>query len=197
VLILTITLLLIPRLAALPDSPKHSPPTDADVRPCKVATATAKSRKETNRNKQKNVQDTPEAGTHACLEAHSTSLDIQEYLQAYTREQKWSIGDERVAEDNWTFTRILESKELLSATKNDSGNSHVTWTSGKALVKVRTEELEGGFTRVSISAGFVGYGQNPDQFATQKQSWPLDSNGALESQLISALETHFRSLHQD
>jgi hypothetical protein len=197
VLILTITLLLVPRLAALPGSSKHSLPTGVEVRPCKTATATAKSRKETSRNKQKNVQDTPEGGTNACLEAHSTPLDIQEYLQAYAREEKWNVADERVAEDTWTFARILERKDLLSATKSNSSNSQVAWTSGKALVKVRTEELEGGFTRVSISAGFVGYGQNADRFAPQRQSWPLDSNGALEAQLISALETHFRSLHQD
>jgi hypothetical protein len=167
------------------------------VRPCNIATAPAKSRKKTGRNKQKNVQDASDAGTHACLEAHSTSLDIQEYLQAYAREQKWNIAEERVADDTWTFARILEKKDLLSTTKSNPSNSHVAWTSGKSLVKVRTEELEGGFTRVSISAGFVGYGQNADQFATQRQSWPLDSNGALESQLISALETHFRSLRQD
>jgi hypothetical protein len=128
---------------------------------------------------------------------HATSLDIQEYLQAYAREEKWNISDERVAEDTWTFVRILERKDLLSATKSDSSNSHVAWTSGKALVKVRTEELEGGFTRVSVSAGFVGYGQNADQFATQRYSWPLDSNGTLEAQFISALETHFRSLHEN
>lgn len=196
-LILPIALLLVPRSVMLPDFPKHSPPASIDVRPCKIATATAKSRKETSRNKQKNVQDTPEAATNACLEVHSTSLDIQEYLQAYAREQKWNIADERASEDTWTFVRYLESKELLSATKSNPSNSRVTWTSGKALVKVRTEELEGGFARVSISAGFVGYGQNADQFAPPRQSWPLDSNGALESQFISALETHFRSLHQD
>jgi hypothetical protein len=197
VLILTITLLLVPRLAALPDPLNHNPPTGADVRPCNIATVTTKSRKETSRNKQKNVQDTPGPGTNACLEVRSASLDIQEYLQAYAREQKWNIADERVAEDTWTFARILESKELLSATKSNSGNSRMAWTSGKALVKVWTEELEGGFTRVSISASFVGYGQNADQFATQRQSWPLDSNGSLEAQLISALETHFRTLRQD
>jgi hypothetical protein len=191
------TLLLVPRLAPLPDPLKHSPPTGADVRPCNIATAPAKSRKETSRNKQKDAQDTPGPGTNACLEVRSASLDIQEYLQAYAREQKWNIADERVADDTWTFARIVESKELLSATKSNSSNSHVAWTSGKALVKVWTEELEGGFTRVSISAGFVGYGQNADHFAPQRQSWPLDSNGTLEAQLISALETHFRSLHED
>jgi hypothetical protein len=197
VLILTMTLLLVPRLTALPDSPKHRPPTGTDVRPCNITTAAAKSRKETSRNKQKNVQDTPGPGTNACLEVRSTSLDIQEYLQAYAREQKWNIADERVADDTWTSVRILEKKDLLSTTKSNSSNFRVAWTSGKALVKVRAEELEGGFTRVSISAGFVGYGQNADQFATQRQSWPLDSNGTLESQLTSALETHFRSLRQD
>ena len=196
-LILTIAMLLVPRLVTLPDFPKHSPPAGVDVRPCKIATATAKSRKETSRNKQKNIQDTPEAAANACLEVHTTSLDIQEYLQAYAREQKWNIADERVSEDTWTFVRNLESRDLLSATKSDPSNSRVTWTSGKALVKVQTEELEGGFTRVYISAGFVGYGQNADQFAPPRQSWPLDSNGALESQLISALETHFRSLRSD
>jgi hypothetical protein len=71
----------------------------------------------------------------------------------------------------------------------------VNWTDGKAIVQVRTRELDGGFSRVEISARFQGSGQNVDRFAPPRDSWDLESNGALEKNLIAALEAHVKSLH--
>ena len=40
-----------------------------------------------------------------------------------------------------------------------------------------------------------GHGENADHFAPPQDTWELNSNGTLESAIISALETHFQSLH--
>ena len=167
------------------------------TRPCSMVPAAAASKpsKRTSRNKRKNSGETVSIPPTRCLEVLSAGLDIQEYLQTYIRDQKWQLDDEHVAEDAWTFYRNLGKDELLSATKSDANNLRVTWTSGKAFFQVRTAELAGGFTRVSISASFQGYGENLDHFAPPRESWPLNSNGTLEAQLLYALDTHLKSLH--
>jgi hypothetical protein len=163
-------------------------PPNTAARPCKIAPDTSKPSKEAKKNGKKRLGD-----VDGCLEVHSTTLEVQEYLQAYGREQKWNLGDEHVADDVWTFSRKLERDELLRYTQNDANSERVDWSSGLAFVQVKTAELVEGFVRVQIAARFQGYGQSLDRFAPQKEFWPLSSNGSVERQLISALEVHFKN----
>lgn len=162
-------------------------PPNTVTRPCKIVPDTSKPSKEAKKNGKKRL-----GNVDGCLEVRSTTLDVQEYLQAYGREQKWNLSDEHVAEDAWTFTRKLEREELLRYAQNDASTARVNWTSGVTFVQVKTAELEEGFVRVQITARFQGYGQSLDRFAPQKEFWPLISNGSVERQLISALEIHFK-----
>jgi hypothetical protein len=165
----------------------------AVVRPCPTLPVNSKpARKE--KTKRKGAADSNEAPP-ACLEAKASSLDIQEFLQSFIREQKWSIGEEKVAEDAWTFFRYLDKDELLRFADVGPFAGRVNWTEGKAFVKVNTVDAGGGFTRVLITARFEGHGQNADLFAPPQESWKLTSNGSLEKSLVSSLETHFQSLH--
>jgi hypothetical protein len=163
------------------------------ARPCDSNPAGSKRKKGTN--KSRNQKPGGESGSAAstCVEVHSTALDVQEYLQAQGREEKWNLGDEHVAEDAWTFSRKLERDELVRFTKQDANVERVNWTSGAAFVQVNTLELDDGFVRVQISSRFEGYGQSADRFAPPRESWPLSSNGALENQLISVLGKHFKN----
>jgi hypothetical protein len=163
-------------------------PLNTATRPCKIAPDTSKPSKEAKKNGKKRLGD-----VDGCLEVRSTTLDVQEYLQAYGREQKWNLSDEHVAEDVWTFSRKLERDELLRYTQNDANTGRVNWSSGLVFVQVKTAELDEGFVRVQIAARFQGYGQSLDRFAPQKEFWPLSSNGSVERQLISALEIHFKN----
>lgn len=174
-------------LAAQVSARNWKPPNTA-TRPCKIVPDTSKPSKEAKKNGKKRLGD-----ADGCLEVHSTTLEVQEYLQAYGREQKWNLSDEHVAEDAWTFSRKLERDELLHYAQNDANTERVNWTSGVAFVQVRTAELDEGFVRVQVSARFQGYGQSLDRFAPQKEFWPLISNGSFERQLISALEVHFKN----
>ncbi len=130
----------------------------------------------------------------ACLEASASPLDIQEFFQSFVRAQGWNIGEEQGTEDLWTFARYLGKDDLLRFAKEGLFAGRVNWRDGRALVQVRTVELDGGFTRVLVSARFEGYGESVDQFAPPKDSWQLNSNGTLENSMISALQMHFRSL---
>lgn len=163
-------------------------PSNTATRPCKIVPDTSKPSKEAKKNGKKRLGD-----VDGCLEVRSTPLEVQEYLQAYGREQKWNLSDEHVAEDAWTFSRRLERDELLHYTQNDANTERVNWSSGLAFVQVKTAELDEGFVRVQIAARFQGYGQSLDRFAPQKEFWPLSSNGSVERQLIPALEVHFKN----
>jgi hypothetical protein len=169
-------------------SVRNSQPASMVTRPCKIIPDASKPSKQAKKNGKKKLGD-----ADGCLEVRSTTLEIQEYLQAYGREQKWNLSDEHVAEDAWTFSRKLEKDELLRYAKKDANTERVNWTSGVAFVQVQTAELDEGFVRVQVSARFQGYGQSLDRFAPPKEFWPLSSGGFLEKQLISALEMHFKN----
>jgi len=163
------------------------------ARPCNSNPAGPKRKKGTNNSRNQKPGDQSGSAPSTCIEVLSTALDVQEYLQAQGREEKWNLGDEHVAEDAWTFSRKLERDELVRFTKQDANTERVNWTSGAAFVQVNTLELDDGFVRVQISSRFEGYGQSADRFAPQRESWPLSSNGALENQLISILGKHFKN----
>ncbi len=96
---------------------QQAPGVDAVARPCKSNPSGSKPSKGANKNGKKKLNDAGATVANACLEVHSTALEIQEYLQVYGREQKWSISDEHVGDDSWTLYRNLdkgESRWLLS-----------------------------------------------------------------------------------
>jgi hypothetical protein len=169
-----------------------NPAVDLVSRPCKSIPDPKRS-KSANKNRSKKPGDETGNSTSACIEVHSTAIDVQEYLQAQGREEKWNLSDEHVAEDAWTFSRKLEKDELVRLTKQDASTEHVSLTSGAAFVRVGTVELDDGFVRVQVTARFEGYGQSADRFAPPKESWPLNSNATLENQLISILGRHFKN----
>jgi hypothetical protein len=166
---------------------------DSLARPCQNTATGSKPSKQTKKTGKKNLGDANAETSRSCLEVHSTALEIQEFFQAYGREEKWKLIEEHVGEDAWTFTRKLEKDELLQYTTRDAKSDGVHWTSGVVFVQLGTVELAAGFVRVQVSARFQGYGQNPDRFAPPKESWPLSSNGGLENHLISILEAHFKN----
>jgi hypothetical protein len=172
----------------------RSPTVEGITRPCTNIPTSSKPAKGENKKGKKQLEGAGANAALTCLEIHSTALEVQEYLQAYGREQKWNLIDEHVAADAWTFSRKLEKEELLRYSKNDASTDHVSWTSGVAFVEIKTMELAEGFVRVQIAARFQGYGQNADRFAPPKEFWPLISNGTLENHLISVLEAHFKNL---
>lgn len=159
--------------------------TPAGVRDCALVTQTGRKHR-TKSGKGTAGSDTTPA---ACTELKQNTLLTQEYLQKYVREHNWNVDDEEISEDTWTFSVLLGKDELGAYTKT-SPELKVAWKSGKAVVNVRTTELPDGFTRLTISAEFDGFGEPEDEFAQKRDSWPLPSNGVLEASLISAVKNH-------
>ena len=144
--------------------------------------------------KNKAVRDSKQLFS-ACLEAKGSPLEIQEFLQSYVRAQGWPFGEEKIVADGWMFARYLDKGELLQFAKEGIFAGRVNWTEGRALVQVTTREIDGGFTRVEVSARMQGIGQNVDRFAPPRDTWELDSTGVLEKSLVDALDAHVKSLH--
>jgi hypothetical protein len=162
------------------------------VRPCKVIDSEAAAGKKSTKQQKRNAgQGATSSGT-GCLEVRSSTLAVQENLQAFVRGQKWRAGDEEIGESFLSFSVALSKGELLGYTTLDSTTERVQWRSGKAVVLVRTSELSDGYTRTIVRAHFEGFGDSDDSFAMKRASWTLSSNGRLEATLIEALQAHFR-----
>jgi hypothetical protein len=172
-------------LVGAPVWPQQGSDGRSNVRACKSL-----AEKKTNGKNRKGQQGDGNAG-RACLEIHSTALEVQERLQAFVREQRWRVGEEAISESLWSFKMELTAEELLRYAKPDSATERMQWSSGKAAVLVETAELSDGYTRAIISAHFAGYGEPEDALATKRTSWTLGSNGKLEAALLSGLRGLF------
>ena len=145
----------------------------------------------TKKKPPKHGKGEPQNKPGACIELSFPPLEIQEYLQAYTRSQHWKISQERVTEDSWTIARELNKDELLGATKRNTNMARISWTGGVVLLRVVSVQVANGFARTVIRASFRGYGQNGDQFAQQREYWELESNNNFETSIASTLQSHF------
>jgi hypothetical protein len=174
-------------------SAQQNPAHDGSVRPCKILNQGDVPGKQSTKQKKNDKGHAEANSSTTCVEVHSASLDVQERLQAFVREQKWHVGDEEIGETFLSFSMALSKEELLGYTKPNSATERVQWRSGKAVVLVNTSDLNDGYARTMVSIHFEGFGESDDTFAMKKASWTLRTNGRLETILIGALQAHFRA----
>ena len=128
-----------------------------------------------------------------CSEVKDSALAAQEYLQKYVREQRWSLSDEQLSEDMWTFSLDLSKDELLRYAKL-SPDARIDWSGAKALVNVRTTSLDDGYSRVVVTLRLDAQGDPEDKFVPRPKSWPVPSSGNLEAALLAALRAHLEAV---
>jgi hypothetical protein len=144
------------------------------------------------KGKHKNTSVAPEPPP-TCLEVKGQGLEVQEFLQNTAREESWRIGENRASEDSWSFVRYFDVDELEKYCDTKVLIEPVKFTSGKAAVTVRTTDLPDGYDRVQISAHFTGEGVSTDKTWAQPGSvWNLTSKGALEKELLAALQARYK-----
>jgi hypothetical protein len=130
-----------------------------------------------------------------CIEAKGHAIEIQEFLQNMAREQAWRIGENRASEDTWSYVRYLNAEELERFADTKVLIEPVEFANGKAAVIVRTTDLADRYVRVQISAHFQGEGRSTDKISPQPATlWPLNSKGALEQDLVKALQSGYKPL---
>jgi hypothetical protein len=169
--------------------PKQTPQASATDRSCtgSWSTSAPETKKKRPKNSPRELRDAP-----ACIELSASTLEIQEYLQSFSRNQHWPIVEEHVTEDSWIFSMGVTKDELVGSTKAGSNSEKVQWRSGMALVQISSVTLADGFTRTVVRARFRGYGEAADKFAQQRGYWDLESNGTLEESIVSTIKTRFK-----
>lgn len=171
----------------------QAPSTDISTLPCKATSKERSGKRTVPAGKKKHNKEENSPPLSNCLEVRLSALDIQEYFQKFVREEQWSTRDQQSGEEMWTFTISLEKESLAKYTK-PFVDPRIHLRGGKGLVQIQTTEKSEGYTEVFIKAMFDGFGESVDTFATRRDTWPLESNGNLESELIHAIELHARSL---
>jgi hypothetical protein len=161
-------------------SPMHT-------RPCSLNSGLPRDSKAANGSPQSKSPEAP-ARPPACLEVKGDPIELQEFLQALIRDQKWRIDQAQGSAESWSFVRYLDPGELSRFAQTEILGKHIVWTEGKAAVRVTTTEAGDGFTRVEIAAKFLGKGNSNGRFARPMDFWPLVSRGSLEGSMVAALE---------
>lgn len=171
-------------------SPSQTPQASGTARHCTGSwnTSAPEAKKKRPKNSPRESHDAP-----ACIELSASALEIQEYLQSFSRNQRWTIVEEHVTEDSWIFSLALSKDELVGSTRADSDPERVQWRSGTALVQISSTTLADGFTRTIVRGRFRGYGEAEDKFAPQRGYWELESSGTLEASIVSALKVRFKA----
>jgi hypothetical protein len=191
-LTIAVALLILPAAiaaSAQSNSPVATPSTVtySSYRPCSTNTVLAPDPK---KKVKKSKYPLPHEAAPACVEIKGQGIEIQEFLQAYVRDQTWRTGENLAAEDGWSFVRYLSDDQLATFANTKNVLGAVVLTSGKAAISVRTTDLKGGFVRVQVTAQFQGEGKSTDKTFTEPgNQWPLSTKGALEQELLTALES--------
>ena len=181
-------------MAQTPTAPAPAPGTTAFTRPCSAnpVLPSSKSKKE---GSHKMKHPLPPERLPTCIEARGEPLEIQEFLQGMARQQSWRIGQNHDSEDMWSFVRYLNTDELERFADTKVLIEPVDFTSGKAVVIVRTTDIGEGYARVQISAQILGQGKSTEKAMGQPASeWPLNSKGVLEQELVTAVQTTYKPL---
>lgn len=111
------------------------------------------------------------------------------------RQQAWRIGENRASDDTWSYVRYLDLDDLEKFADTKVLIEPVNFSNGKAAVTIRTSDLGDRYVRVQISARFQGEGRSADKISPQPaSSWPLNSKGVLEQELVQALQSGYRPL---
>jgi hypothetical protein len=132
----------------------------------------------------------PPEGVPVCIEVKGEPIEVQEFLQAFARDQEWRSGEHHASEDTWSFVRYLNVKELEKYADTKVLIEPVKFSSGKAAVVVRTSDAGSGYVRVQITARFQGEGHSEDKVMAQPGSvWTLASRGVFEEELVAALKS--------
>jgi hypothetical protein len=176
-----------------PPIPARQTDSGTAVRPCHSSEASA-AKKNAKPSKGKLNRDVMTPG-EACIEVRASLLEAQEHLQRFLREQPWHVGEAEISESSWSFSITLSDKELLNFANRDAASKDISWVGGKALVLVSTLDLGDGFGRTTVTAKFEGFGESNDPLTVKRASWPLRSNGRLESMFVEALRDRYQSSH--
>lgn len=165
------------------------------TRPCKASDHGELTPKKPIKQKKHRRPEQQDDTANACIEASGTALHVQEQLQSFVRQQRWSVSNEDINETTWTFDVGFNKEELLHYANPDSSSSRVDWQDGKAAVVIRSWDLGDGYARTIVSAKFQGSGESSDSFATQRSPWTLISNGKFEAKIIEGVRTPSPAMH--
>lgn len=176
-------------------SQEPTPPASSEIaatRPCSANPVLAYS---PGKKAKKLKHPLPPEPPPICIEVKGDPLGIQEFLQNLAREQLWRMGESHASEDMWSFVRYFNPEELDTYAETKVLLEPVSFTSGKASTTVRTTDLGGDFVRVQISVHLQGEGKSTDPTWKQPSTtWPLNSKGVLEKELVTALQIRYKPL---
>jgi hypothetical protein len=125
-----------------------------------------------------------------CLELDPPQTVVEECLRPVLGETGWTLPTSSLKDTPlFQATRSLSAEELHRAAQTEIGGGKIQWEEGGANVEIRLIPRSGGGTQVRLRARILGKGSTSLRLMRMSPWWPLASTGALECDILAALET--------
>jgi hypothetical protein len=124
-----------------------------------------------------------------CLELDRSRTVVEECLRSVLRETGWTLPTSSLEKSSGLrATRSLSAEELRRAAQTEMGGGKIHWEEGMANVEIQLTPRSGSGTQVRIRARILGKGSTSLRLMRMSPWWPLASTGALEGDILAALE---------
>jgi hypothetical protein len=127
-----------------------------------------------------------------CLELDQPQTVVGEYLRSVLGDTGWALPTSSLEKSSGLrATRSLSAEELRRTAQTEIGGGKIQWEEGGANVEIRLIPRSGGGTQIRVRARILGKGSTSLRLMRMSPWWPLASTGALEGDILAALEARY------
>ena len=132
------------------------------------------------------------ASQEFCLELNQAPPAVEECVRRILPEAGWTLAASSQEKSGLHAGRRVEPDELRRVAQTEIGGGKIHWEEGMVNAEIRLVPLSEGVTQVRIRTRIVARGTTTLRLMRPSPWWPLASTGALEEDVLAALETHCR-----
>jgi len=129
------------------------------------------------------------AAQEYCIELNRLPSALEECVRRILLETGWSLPARSQEKGRLLATRQLESDELRRVAQTEVLGGKIHWDEAMANAEIRLISLSEGKTQVRIRTRILAKGSTSLPLMRPSNWFPLASTGALEGDILAALET--------
>jgi hypothetical protein len=130
----------------------------------------------------------PAASLEFCIELPQPPSAVEECVRRILLEIAWTMVPNSEDKGALLARRHLESEELRRVAQTEILGGNIHWEEGMANAEIRLIPHSERETQVRIRARILGKGSTTLRLMRMSPWWPLVSTGALEGDVLAALE---------
>lgn len=129
------------------------------------------------------------AAQEFCIELDRPPSALEECARKILQETGWKLPETSQEKGGLLAMRHLDSEELRRVAQTEVLGGKIHWDDGIANAEIRLIPLSESITQARIRTRILAKGSTSLPVMRPSNWWPLSSTGALEGDILAALET--------